>query len=268
MVRKLLKYDFLSYMKKMIPVWLAVIGIGISVRILYIFETDAVPFKVASGAFIFTLVTGCIAAVVLSVVFSIVRFYSNLYSNEGYLSMTLPVTPSQHIWSKIISGTCIILLTFVCILISLSAATAGELLIEIWKAIIYMIKELYKQIGMHLVAFIAYVITVFVLFFANALQLFLTCLTIGQKAKRAKVGLAIGVFFIYYFAMQFIATSFIIIFTFVDIDFVEKLYELVHAHPIASLHIIGGCVIAWQIIYGTICFIITKHIMKKKLNLE
>ena len=32
------------------------------------------------------------------------RFYRNLFSKEGYLSWTLPVSAPQHLWSKIISG--------------------------------------------------------------------------------------------------------------------------------------------------------------------
>ena len=32
----------------------------------------------------------------------IVRYYRNLYGDEGYLMNTLPVTPAQHVWAKLI----------------------------------------------------------------------------------------------------------------------------------------------------------------------
>jgi hypothetical protein len=32
------------------------------------------------------------------------HFYTNIYSDEGYLTMTLPATVTQHIISKTVSG--------------------------------------------------------------------------------------------------------------------------------------------------------------------
>ena len=32
------------------------------------------------------------------------RLYRNLFSKEGYLSWTLPISGPQHLWAKIISG--------------------------------------------------------------------------------------------------------------------------------------------------------------------
>ena len=34
-----------------------------------------------------------------------IRFYKNLFTDEGYLTWTLPATPAQQLWAKIISGT-------------------------------------------------------------------------------------------------------------------------------------------------------------------
>ena len=34
-----------------------------------------------------------------------IRFYKNLFSDEGYLTLTLPVTRGQHLFSKTIVGT-------------------------------------------------------------------------------------------------------------------------------------------------------------------
>ena len=49
------------------------------------------------------------------------RFKKNMFSDEGYLTNTLPVTPAEHIGAKLIMGgisyVCTCLLIFVCILL-------------------------------------------------------------------------------------------------------------------------------------------------------
>lgn len=46
----------------------------------------------------------CFAQVAVTVILIIWRYYKSLYSNEGYLTHTLPVTPSKHLWSKLLVG--------------------------------------------------------------------------------------------------------------------------------------------------------------------
>ena len=46
----------------------------------------------------------CFAQVAVTVILIVWRYYKSLYSNEGYLTHTLPVTPSKHLWSKLLVG--------------------------------------------------------------------------------------------------------------------------------------------------------------------
>jgi len=50
------------------------------------------------------MVLMCFAQVAIAFVLVIWRYYKNLYSPEGYLTHTLPVHPSQHLWSKLLVG--------------------------------------------------------------------------------------------------------------------------------------------------------------------
>lgn len=61
-----------------------------------------------------------------------IRFYRNLFSDEGYLTNTLPATSGQHLCAKTISGgawACInIILTFICGFIVVSAPLSRAML--------------------------------------------------------------------------------------------------------------------------------------------
>lgn len=268
MVKKLLKYEFISYFKKMIPITAILLGIAATIRTLYFFETDTAIFEITSGSMIFALIAGSIASLVLVLVFGIRRFYNNLFSNEGYLSMTLPVTPTQHIFAKVIASTTVMIYDIIVIIASVMIATAGDVCHELIKSVLYIWKQMFNYFGGSMILFTCYFVLIVILAIAVSFMLFYTCLTIGQRAKRAKVGAAVGVFFIYYFATQTVGTIFLILTTIVGPEFFDSVFRLIGDHPIASTHIIMGGIIIYYIVFLLVTYLIMKHIMKKKLNLE
>lgn len=268
MVKKLLKYEFMDYFKKMIPITAILLGIAATIRFLYFFETDTSVFGITSGSMIFALVGGSVASIVLILVFGIRRFYSNLFSNEGYLSMTLPVTPTQHIFAKAVAATVVMIYDLIIIVAAVMTATAGEVCTEIIKAGWYLWKQAFGYFGANQIAYLCYFAVIVILKIANTFMLFYTCLTIGQRAKKAKVGLAVGVFFIYYFSVQFISTVILILTTFLGWEFFDELARIIQHNLIPSIHIIMLGTIILQVVYFIITYVIMRHIMKKKLNLE
>ena len=97
MVKKLLKQEYKYYIRTLIFILPAVLLLGISVRILQFFETDHyVYWLLFGGAFLIFTVGSC-AALIATEVLAVVRFYKNMYSSEGYLTFTLPVSTHQHL---------------------------------------------------------------------------------------------------------------------------------------------------------------------------
>ena len=102
MLRKLLKYEFKSTGRTFLPIYGALLITAFLTR-LFVFNKDFSNsfflgiFRVAlSSLFGFLLM----AVFILTLVVSLQRFYKNLLGEEGYLSMTLPVKPWQHICCK------------------------------------------------------------------------------------------------------------------------------------------------------------------------
>ena len=55
-----------------------------------------------------------------------VRFYRNLFTDEGYLSWTLPATPVEQLWAKLFSGTIWYILDILILALSLVILLSGS----------------------------------------------------------------------------------------------------------------------------------------------
>lgn len=104
MLKKLMKYDMKANLFPLGLTYIILLGYGVFNRLLAVLvKSDyraAFSFVFSSVGFFFAV----LAAVVITIIFIILRFYRNMMGNEGYLSHTLPVTPFQHVMSKTISG--------------------------------------------------------------------------------------------------------------------------------------------------------------------
>ncbi len=271
MVRKLVKYDFMSFFRLLFPVQLILLGIALINRMIQFFETkDSVAYESAFTSSIVLLVIACIAALVMTVILSIVRFYQGLYSSEGYLSHTLPVTESQHIFSKLLVSMLFVLGTLFSIFLSVCVATFGEVNIELFKAAGFLFGKLFTETGVHGAFFILELLLTALFYAANILLVFYFCISIGQLAPRKKILLAFGVFFGLYALMQITSTVMVIVFS-VNPEILDKLMEMIkeifEKRQYLGMHLVFIIPMAAEMIVSVIFFFINRLIMKKKLNL-
>lgn len=271
MVRKLVKYDFVSFFRLLFPVQMIILGIALVNRLIHLFEVrDSSVYQTVFYSSVTLLVIACIVALVMTLILSVVRFYQGLYSSEGYLSHTLPVTPTQHIFAKLLVSLLFVAGTVLTILIAVCIATFGEVGVELFKALGYLIKKSFESIGFQVVLYGIEFLVCAVLYVCAVLLVFYFCLSVGQLVPRKKILLAFGVLFALYILAQIIATAGIIIVT-VSPAWFENLFEFVQqfadAHPQLMFHLTLSGFILVQFIECTVFFLISKMIMKKKLNL-
>ena len=273
MVSKLIKYDFRSYFRLLFPVQLIILGFALINRIIQFFEPplDAVggASAVYNGFFISSLVLYIIAiivCIVMTVIVGIVRFYQGMYTNEGYLNHTLPVTPTQHVFAKLLTSFIFCLGGLLAIFLSFMVITIGDVNIEVFKAFFYLAGKFFAQFGVN-GGF--YVLEFILLLCAAVFFVFIKlycCISIGQLVNRKKVLLSFGVFFGIYVIKQIIGTIFAI-FVSLNPELFNRLGEWIGIHPELSVHFFFVIVILYHALFGLMYFLITKHIMSKKLNL-
>ncbi len=218
MLKKLLRYDLKSIFKYW---WIAAIAsIGLSAiggLCLSITTTGKeVPPLIAVlivFAVIFTIF-GIIAFSILSLILVYVRFYKNFFTDEGYLTFTLPVKRSQLLNSKLISSV----LTMCCtsavliadIFILLALGIGQPFFDDFLTPFVQLLSELFVELPIngHLYLF-TWAILVLISFLLSSIfsTLFLfACITFAAViTKKAKVITAIGI----YYAASGVMTGFL-----------------------------------------------------------
>ena len=266
MVRKLIKYDFKAFSKVMIPTWCVLLGLAAVYRIISFFETDTTAYEIFNVSAIVILVVATITTLLMTFIFSIVRFYKNLFTTEGYLTLTLPVSTQAHITSKFIVSLIFDALTVVATLAAFCIATAGDVLQEVVKAGTFMFGKVIEVVGGQTWAYVIECIVLAIVALASAHLLTYACISIGQTARKHKILLAVGIYFAVYVVKQIIATTFISIG--VTTRILDDIVEFFRTNPRASLHIVLIGAALLEIILGAVSFIVTRAMIKNKLNLE
>lgn len=117
MLGKLLKHEFRATGRTMLPIYGAVLVLAVLANISgRLMDRAAGSFlHILFGLIIAAFVIGIIAAVIMTAVLMIKRFYTNYLKDEGYLMHTLPVSVHALVWSKMIVSVVWFAATFVMI---------------------------------------------------------------------------------------------------------------------------------------------------------
>ncbi len=266
MVKKLFKYEFIYYFRTL-GLFLPVIPIlGIMVRIFRSFKLGEIVTLLTVGSSGLLCYLGAMALIVTTTILGIVRFYKNMYSAEGYLTFTLPVTCTQHILVKLITLVIFELLAFVSIGIGALIALSGEPLV----AFFGFMRELFAPIpAIHGTFYaIELVLLIAVGIFSTPL-LYYTCITIGQTAKKNRILLAVGVYFAYYTIMQVLTTiGMVVLSVSTSLGLLDGLLVWIESNAHILLHFVFTGITVFSAAICVLYYFVTHRIMSRKLNLE
>lgn len=295
MVGKLLKYEFKYYFRIMIFYIPIIILLGILSRLTQflnfniqdkygLIETFYSTIMASSSMMmIFTSV----ASLLFTTILGVVRFYKNLYSSDGYLTFTIPVSNCKLLFTKLFSFIVCQLITLLAILIAWSIfiftskefiKVASDFIKNILSnhSFIELIKFVFDEITFHLVLyFIEYIVLMSIALIVNTL-VYYTCMTIGQLVNKGRIILSIGVYYGYNWITQAIGNtiyySFYMFLVFGALSMPIELRNLIETAFVQNIewwiHIlfIGTTIVA--IGFGCLLYFINLFIMNKKLNLE
>lgn len=265
MVRKLFKHEFASYWRVLLPAWIALMGVAVFGRLVQFLESESTVYSIVSGSSILFYVIAIVVALAFPFVYAIIRFYRNLFSGEGYLTFTLPVTPAQHIWVKVLTAVALQLASLVIVLLSAMVMTAGELLVELWKAAFYLLGRAHLYLGQHLTWFLIELALWLPLSLIASSLFYDTCITIGQLFRKNRVLAAVGVYFAFYVVEQIIGTFAVLIAAFINWD---SLLTFVNENIYLCAHLGAWLLIFFTVGIGMALYVVTHSIIRKRLNLE
>lgn len=268
MLRKLMKYEWLSTSRMMFPFYILILSVSIINGAYFrIDQTDSVFHDIITTILqgVYTII---IVASFLFVIYGTLhRFYQNIYGKEGYLYHTLPVKSWENIVSKLcisvvwLIGTVIVLGTGLSVL---GLIVYPEEFIKMYRSIALYWPILVETISLKQVFFfslemIICVILGAILFYLKAYG----AMGVGQIVTNHRILVSV----LFYIIFQVIENS--IIFTTMSVtnlfDFFGDSTGVIEI--IRGFHGLFFVYMLYVIVLSTIYFLITKYSVDKKLNL-
>lgn len=269
MVKKLFRQEMLYYVRSLLPVYIILLGVALMGRIIQFFESDSWVYSTVSTSAAIAYVVAIIAALALTTIFCIVRYYKNMFTGEGYLTLTLPVTFPQHLRVKLGAALVTVVATVIVVVLSVVIYLTTDWLVEIVKAIVYLCKiisvETEGNFGFYVLEFILLMLAAL----TAGILLFYMCISLGQTARKNRVLAAVGIYFGIYLLTQILMTILIIVLTF-GIDFLplEQIFLWIEENPFTAVHVLllGGTAFYGLLSLGM--YHVSRWVLYKRLNLE
>ncbi|MCH5343841.1 MAG: hypothetical protein J1E64_07360 [Acetatifactor sp.] len=288
MLGKLIKYEWKSVSKFCFIALLVLVGITLLGSIYYISplwnglmdleesgalgEGAIIPFLTGMTSF-FAYILVVVGVMYGAYLYLLIRFYRSMYSNEGYLTHTLPVTPQQLLISKLlVSGVwCFITEVVACLSIFLlvfvfiwGLIPAGErhwLMPEMFSGM----KMTFEMAGINLTSFWLAVFLAALIGPFTSMSLYFCGISLGQLAKSHRGLMAVlgcvGVYFVNWI-VNFIVQMIVSMGTMITM---MSQYEYGRVTVMSPIGYYVQLVV--MLAMGVGAFFLTRYIVSRKLNL-
>ena len=281
MLRKLIKYDKKALRKISVSMFLVALIAGALSGVCNRFMEKVSEYLVIE--MIFSLVNlislfALAASMLVVIVFVALRFYRNFYTDEGYLTFTLPVRRTQLMFSKAFVGFFAIVKQLIAILggaaiilaLVWDKATDETAVTSLAEIIVVAIRALWKTDAK---MFVIYAVEGFVGILAYLLfdlMLVYLCISLASViVKKARIAVAIAIF---YFANSFVIGGIELAVILLSVAASDGFYILIDGLPMPEQNALFVLFILALIIFllieAFIRYMINLAVTERKLNLE
>jgi hypothetical protein len=227
------------------------------------FNSTNEKLQMVSGFTFVMYILILIAVAVAVTIYLVVRFYRNIFTDEGYLMNTLPVKSYELILSKLFVAFIWCIINAICTIVSIFFLCLSQSsLDDIAKIYSAITNEFFVEAGISMWTFVPYLLIGCILSAIYMFAMFYAAIAIGQTFKNHKVLFSLGAYVVLYFLAQIISTIALIPFGFVTVFSTDTINFQNTFSPMMWLSYLAS--FALLIIY----FVITNYIINKKLNLE
>lgn len=207
------------------------------------------------------------AAFVVTAVILIQRFYKNLLGSEGYLMFTLPVTVSQHLFSKTIIAVVMIALSGIAAFLSIGIfadMSFGTLFVD-------MIKGVARSGGL---LFGLELFALAVLGIADMALFVYMCMALGHLAGKHRLLMSVVWYVVLSTALQVLLLLVMMgggnVMPEALADAIVRWLDstMQTITPMDAAHLMLRCCCVFELISDAVYFLVTRWILTHRLNLE
>lgn len=252
MVGKLIKYELMRIARIAAVPAVAVLGLAVIFRISLIGFTDFDALRAVLLAF---YILAIVATLVVCGWVGIVRFYRTLFTGEGYMTLSLPVTCDQLIIAKLISSLIAVVCGIVVCIFSGIILFLGQSI-----SVSMIVNEFLRFFGEFIPAltehYSAMIVVEYVLLaitgIPQSMLIFYLVMSIAQLANKNRVLIAVALYFGGAFVLSTLSTM-------TD----PLVYHMFKFSP----HLYIWLLIALSAVVDIACYLAVRHIIKNKVNL-
>lgn len=278
MLGKLFQNEFKCTWKTMVTIYAVVIAatvLGCLVLGVDVFNNGKIG-QVMARIFILSYVFAIAALFIVTFIFLCGRFYKTMYSDQGYLTHTIPVSSLANLNVKLITSLVWLLLSGILFLLSIGALAFvrdSETVMEFFRQMTLQgLNHICKDaFGYGFCATLGILLLLVVLGYLNLLGMVYAALSLGQLFNQHKIGAAIGFGIGIYFVQQIISS--ILLIRWMNLFMVRITVTYSQETEYFSNSATGAPRIIWPIlltyaVYAVIEYLITAFIVKKHINLD
>lgn len=275
MFSKLLKYDTKSVFKywwigAVASLLIAVFG-GVCIQIVDIDYTSYEIIPILGGiGLVFSLI-GMYLLPILTEILVLVRFYKHFFTDEGYLTFTLPVKRTSLLDSKIatylIFGVSTIFVMIADALTMLAVGIPEEFFSgRFWTSIGEFFSEMYEFLGIYGAPYTVLAVLILLATAISSTLLVYVCITLASAiTKRHKILLSIGI----YYGVSMVVTGLVQIFMYGGVSTVITMVTgLDEALAKAAIMFMMIGVLGLLTVFIAALYFVELYLLDKRLNLE
>lgn len=260
MLKKLIKHEFKAVSKILCLLHLALIIVtAVEFVIIKLLSNSYISIISTTAITVYGALIFIITAAIL--IYFIVHFYRTMFTDQGYLTNTLPVKPYELIISKmLVAFVWIIINSIITIISIIMIVNANGATHYFTKIINEAANEFHNQFGINFnalaIIFIIYMISTAV----YMLLMLYASIALGQSMGRHKILCSFAAYMILYTVNQALSAAILVPFGLYGV--IDKIEISTIIMPLIVVSFI------FLLILSVIYFIITNHILCSKLNLE
>jgi len=263
MLKKLLKYDLKFIYKGLIVFYLLSIFFSVLTRI----------FLSIDNSFIMNIIGKICSGTTIAMIFNIlinnlmrlwVRFKTNFYGDESYLTHTLPVDKKTLYLSKIYTSVITLFSSVVIICLSLFIAYYSKENLTLFKNLLLPLADLYDSTIISIILMFVFVCFLEIM---NMLESGYVGIVLGNRKNNNKVLFSI----LFGFGTYLLTQIFTILIVFIVALFNKDLMNLFYTVDVLSIDVLKFCIFLAIIIYSLNIFIlyfINLKLFSKGVNVD
>ena len=251
MLGKLMKYELRATGRMMLPLFLLTLLLGVFTRMstAVVQHTHTNITESLNMLLIFAFVLALVGTAVFSVVLMVVRFRNNLMTDEGYLMFTLPVSVHQLLWAKLLVS----MLWFVAVF-----CVDAEFIRSAFE-------NMDRYYAVNGLLYMLELLGVLIVSMVTACLLFYAPISIGNSFATHKTLLSVVFYFVIQTVLQ-IVTVFGFAFSARTVN--DVIMPSLASSPTRAAHLLFLSVLGYSLIIGTILYVLTWFMLRKRLNLQ